>query len=108
MRRVLYAFTEGRCGLEQYRITVRETGENFLCGEDEAVLAAMLRSRSGPVLYGCFGGGCGVCRMKIEEGNYYKFKKMSRAHVSAADEEDGITLLCCIKPRGDLTISGNK
>ena len=69
------------------------------------MLAAMLRSRSGRIKQGCFGGGCGVCRMKIAKGEYEKIKRMSRAHVSQADEEAGVVLLCCVQPRGDLEIS---
>ena len=86
-------------------MTISESGESFLCGEDEVVLAAMLRSRHGPIAYGCFGGGCGICRMRIAGGEYEKVKRMSRAHVSEADEENGIGLLCCIQPRGDMVIS---
>ena len=88
-----------------YNVTIRETGECFACGADEAVLAAMLRSRRGPIACGCFGGGCGVCRMKVERGEFDKFKKMSRAHISEADGEGGVVLLCCIRPRSDLVIS---
>jgi len=91
--------------LDKFRITVRESGASFECGEDEAVLSAMVRSRSGPVSHGCFGGGCGVCRIKVLEGSYEKVKKMSRAHVSQADESGGIALLCCIQPRSDMSLT---
>ncbi|MDR3120807.1 MAG: 2Fe-2S iron-sulfur cluster binding domain-containing protein [Clostridiales bacterium] len=87
-----------------HNVTVAETGERFLCGEGESVLAAMFRAGRGPITYGCCGGGCGACRMKIVSGNYVPFKKMSRAHVSERDIQDGIVLLCCVQPRGDLTI----
>ena len=91
--------------LDRYRITVRESGEHFECGGDEAVLSAMVRSRKGPISHGCFGGGCGVCRIRVLEGVFEKVKKMSRAHVSRADEDEGIVLLCCIQPRGDMTVT---
>ena len=77
-----------------------------MCGRDEVVLSAMIRSRAGPIKHGCFGGGCGICRMKVVEGSYEKVKNMSRAHVTEADEERGIVLLCCITPRGDMVVSG--
>ena len=43
--------------------------------------------------------------MMVLGGNYIKVKRMSRAHVSYADEGRGIVLLCCIKPCGDMLIS---
>lgn len=88
-----------------YQITVRDTNRQFACGEDEFVLEAMKRSGCGPVHYGCFGGGCGVCKMKIVSGNYLAEKKMSRAHAGKEEQKDGIVLICCIKPRSDLTIA---
>jgi len=88
-----------------YKVFVNETGENSPCAEDEYVLKAMMASRRGPIRYGCCGGGCGVCRMRVVSGIYKKAKRMSRAHVSESDEREGIVLLCCIQPRGDLVIS---
>ena len=77
---------------------------SFACSEDEPVLAAMLRARCGPVVCGCFGGGCGVCRMRVVSGRFAKAKAMSRAHVSEADERDGVALICCVKPLSDMEI----
>jgi ferredoxin len=88
-----------------YRITVKDTGEVFPCAEDEAVLRAMFRSHKGPVTYGCCGGGCGVCRMRILSGQWRAFKPMSRAHVSETDQMQGIVLLCCVQPRSDMVIA---
>jgi ferredoxin len=89
----------------QYQITVQETGESFFCAGDQAVLAAMIRSRRGPLDYGCCNGGCGVCRMRIVSGDWKLFRPMSGAHVSKADLRQGITLLCCVQPRSDLIIA---
>lgn len=52
---------------------------------------------------GCRGGGCGVCRVKVLSGDYER-KKMSRTHVSEADEAEGITLSCRTLPQSDLVI----
>jgi ferredoxin len=88
-----------------FRITLEDTGEVFFCREDEAVLAAMFHARQGPLNYGCCNGGCGICRMRIVSGDWTLFRPMSRAHVSEADLEQGITLLCCVQPRSDLIIA---
>ena len=88
-----------------HQIHVRDTGAQFPCGEGSFVLEGMKRAGCGPVHYGCFGGGCGVCKMRIVSGDYQILKKMSRAHISEEEESNGIVLLCCVKPRGDLVLS---
>ena len=91
--------------MSSYVITVSPGGESFPCRADEYVLTAMLRSGVGPIRYGCCGGGCGICKMRVVAGEYEKAKKMSRAHVSEIEELSGVVLLCCIKPRSDITIA---
>jgi len=89
---------------KRYKISVADTGQAFTCGEDEFVFNAMLRARCGPIHYGCCGGGCGACKMKISSGEYVAEKRMSRAHVTEQEERSGIVLICCVKPRGELEI----
>lgn len=90
--------------MNTYRITLADGG-SFPCREDEYLFAAMLRARCGPVYYGCAGGGCGVCQMQVLDGPYQVAKRMSRAHVTEAEQCDGRALLCCIQPRGDMRIA---
>lgn len=91
---------------KQHQITVQDTGTTFVCGEGEPILSAMKRAYAGPIHYGCFGGGCGVCKMKVVAGDVYQAKRMSRAHVSPQEEQAGTRLLCCIHPRSDVVIAG--
>ncbi|MDR1560554.1 MAG: 2Fe-2S iron-sulfur cluster binding domain-containing protein [Clostridiales bacterium] len=86
-------------------ITLEEGRESFLCREDETVLAAMLRQRRGHLRCGCFGGGCGICVMRIISGAYHQIKPMSRAHVSEAEQAESVVLLCCVEPRGDIVLA---
>ncbi|AEF84084.1 SalB [Treponema primitia ZAS-2] len=88
-----------------WQVRVPELGKDFPCKEDESVFAAMIRARTGPVTYGCAGGGCGACRMRISSGEWEAFKNMSVAHVTEDDRKEGIVLLCCVQPRSDLTIA---
>lgn len=88
-----------------YQIEVQNTDIRFFCQEEEFILEAMKRAGCGPIHYGCFGGGCGICRMKIVSGDYYPEKRMSRAHVTEQEQEAGIVLICCVKPRSNLTIA---
>lgn len=89
---------------KQYRVEAPEFNVVFFCKENEVVLEAMTRARCGPVRCGCFGGGCGACKMRVRSGSCAAVKKMSRAHVTEAEEADGIVLLCCVVPRSDLII----
>lgn len=79
-------------------------GSSFPCRSDESVLEAMHRSSHPPIISGCFGGGCGVCAMRIVSGKYHQFKPMSRAHVTSGQQAQGQVLLCCVKPLSDLSL----
>jgi len=88
-----------------YKITVNGNGQGFTCREDQFIIDAMIHSRVGPVHYGCCAGGCGICRMQVLSGRYEIVKRMSTAHISQDDLSRHIVLICCIQPRGDLTIA---
>ena len=87
-----------------FTITVKDTDICFSCDKDMDVFTAMIRNRKGPICYGCYGGGCGVCRIKIIKGKWHAYKPMSTAHVTKQDIKKGIVLLCCVKPKGDLVL----
>lgn len=88
----------------KHEVTNASTGETFLCAEDDFIFNAVIRNRSGDVIHGCCGGGCGICKMSVK-GQVYVAKRMSRAHISPEEEANGVMLLCCVKPRGNVTIS---
>ena len=88
----------------EYKIIDINNNEEFTCLEDEALLSSMKRCHKGPIQYGCGGGGCGVCKVQIIEGEYQIFKNMSKAHIKDEDKENNIVLSCCIKPLSNLKI----
>lgn len=88
-----------------HQIEVLDTGARFLCGEHECILEAMKRAHCGPIRHGCFGGGCGVCKMRIVSGSYAIVKKMSRAHVTEQERQAGTVLICCVRPLGKIIIA---
>lgn len=90
---------------EAYQITDAATGDTFLCGAEESLFTAMLRSRKGPVRYGCAGGGCGACKVRIVQGEVRPFKPMSRRHVSVEEEGSGYALACCVTPMSDVALT---
>lgn len=90
--------------VKKYWITVEDRGGGFYCPEDTIVMDAMRKSGHGPVRYGCFGGGCGVCKMQLVSGKVHFAKKMSRAHISEEEEQRGLVLICCIRPTEDIVL----
>ena len=90
-------------GLPQYVIDVIDTEVSFDCSEGEVVLAAMVKTGKKGIPKGCFGGGCGICRIRVIQGDYTT-GKMSRAHVTEQEQADGFALACKCFPQGDLQV----
>ncbi|MBB1486969.1 2Fe-2S iron-sulfur cluster-binding protein [Oceanospirillum sediminis] len=88
---------------ERYKIELTQQGESFCCNNDESVLHGMARLGIKGIPLGCRGGGCGICKVHVLEGDY-RSKVMSRSHISAEEEQDGRVLACRIYPRSDLNI----
>lgn len=90
--------------MEQYTITDKVTGDRFSCYADESLLDGMSRTGKGHIRFGCGGGGCGICRVRILEGEFYAFKKMSARHIAEEERKRNEVLACCVKPRSDITL----
>lgn len=88
-----------------YTIAVQGGGQVFTCKHNQFILDAMLKTRCGPIHYGCCGGGCGVCKARVVSGRFEVVKSMSRAHVTVEEQLRGIVLLCCVQPRSNLVLS---
>lgn len=81
------------------------------CGAGERVLVALERAQGFGQLknlprrlpVGCRRGGCGICRARVLDGDY-RVTPMSRDHVSAAEEAEGVVLSCAIYALTDLTL----
>jgi ferredoxin len=85
---------------EQLRFTVQipQTGEAYPCRLDESILQGMLRLGRKGIPVGCVNGGCGVCKVRILEGEVRRLGPVSRSHVSVDDERQGCTLACRVAP----------
>ncbi|MBS7668981.1 2Fe-2S iron-sulfur cluster-binding protein [Croceicoccus gelatinilyticus] len=75
----------------------------FTCREDQTVLDAMRCAGLNPLAIGCRGGGCGVCRVRVQGGEYVA-RPMSTACVPPEEALNGLALACRIMPRGNLTM----
>lgn len=87
-----------------FAVTIADTGEVFRCGEDETLLAGMERLGKRGIPVGCRGGGCGVCKIQVQAGDFSK-RVMSRAYVSAEEEGADIVLACRVKPLSDIRLA---
>jgi ferredoxin len=87
---------------ETYTITLLPMGEVLPCALGETVLGAILRSGA-RVYYGCTGGGCGVCKMRLISG-HLDYGRYSVAVLSEDERREGFFLSCQAKPMSDLTI----
>lgn len=76
-----------------YRITITDTGETYECRDQETLLKAMERLQRKGIPVGCRNGGCGVCKVRILQGEAWG-KAMSRAQVSEQEEAEGYLLAC--------------
>ena len=86
-----------------YNVVIDETGERFRCSPQESLLVGMERLGKKGIPVGCRGGGCGVCKVQLEAGECSK-RVMSRDHVSAEEEANGIVLACRVKPLSDIRL----
>ncbi len=87
----------------KYQVQIQDTGESYSCDEQESILSGMARLDRRGIPVGCRGGGCGVCKVQVVQGDYVR-KRMSRAHVSEDEETSGIVLACRIMPQSDLCV----
>jgi 3-phenylpropionate/trans-cinnamate dioxygenase ferredoxin reductase subunit len=79
-------------------VQIAQTGECYPCAADESLLKGMLRLGRKGIPAGCVNGGCGVCKVRVLEGEVTLLGPISRAHVTALDQAQGYTLACRVAP----------
>ena len=79
-------------------VLVAQTAERYLCATSESLLQGMLKLGRKGIPVGCVNGGCGVCKVRILEGEVKPLGPVSRAHVSVDEEAQGCTLACRVAP----------
>ena len=90
---------DGEAGV--FTITLTPIDHTITCGADDTVLTAILRSAS--VMFGCRGGGCGTCKMRLTSGSV-EHGRCSAAVLPGEDKALGWFLSCQARPLADLTI----
>ncbi len=80
------------------------TGDVVVQVGDGALLIAPFVGQLHPAIpVGCRGGGCGVCRVQVLEGEYEP-KRMSRRFVSEDDARAHVVLACRVVVTDDLVV----
>lgn len=79
-------------------VCVVQTNETYPCATEESLLKGMLRLGRKGIPVGCVNGGCGVCKVKVLEGQTQPLGPISRAHVTLDEEACGYTLACRVAP----------
>ncbi|KVG53586.1 2Fe-2S iron-sulfur cluster-binding protein [Burkholderia territorii] len=85
-------------------VTIAQTDERYACVSGESLLAGMAKLGRRGIPVGCLNGGCGVCKVRVLRGAVRKLGPISRAHVSAQEENDGYALACRVVPDGDVEL----
>jgi ferredoxin len=87
---------------QTHTIMLLPMGHALPCTRGETVLSAILRSDA-RVYFGCMGGGCGVCKMRLISGQL-DCGRYSVAVLSEEEKREGFFLSCQAKPLSDLAI----
>ena len=83
------------------RVTVAGSGETFVVGPDQSVLAAALEANLN-LAHDCKSGTCGTCRVRLVSGAVaYREEPMG---LMPEEAEAGYALACQARPLGDLVI----
>ena len=86
-----------------YAITFHPLGDAVTCRADETVLSAVLRAGA-KVMFGCRGGGCGTCKMRLTSGQV-DYGRCSVAVLSEDEKREGSFLSCQARPLSDLAVA---
>jgi ferredoxin len=90
-------------GNEMFKVTLNARGQQFdySCAPNVTPLRAA-RDQFVPIPTGCQRGGCGMCKVKVLEGEYEQ--EIIRSHDVLSDEElaNGYALACCMTVQSDL------
>jgi len=87
-----------------YAITLSPIGDTVVCRREETVLSAILRSGA-KVVFGCRGGGCGTCKMRLISGRVEHGRCSAAVLLEEEEEkENGSFLSCQARALSDLTV----
>lgn len=91
----------------KYKVVV-ENDQNklFKCAEEQDLLSQAIRAQV-PFIVACRSGGCGVCKIKVIEGQFER-GICSKNTLPDIDRENNYSLACKTYPRSNMVISIEK
>lgn len=92
-------------GKIMFKVQVIDDGEGnreLLCHDRESLLDAANR-KGIKIPYACKGGGCGMCKIKVEEGEFERGTS-SKAVLPDTERAVNYTLACKTYPKTDMKI----
>lgn len=87
----------------KHDICIQDSGEHYACTGRKSLLEGMLSLGKKGIPVGCRSGGCGVCKVQVLSGDV-DTQIMSRAHVSADEQAQGVVLACRAQPRSNVVL----
>lgn len=84
------------------KVYVHNNEYEYECSDDIDILTEA-RKKFIRIPAGCRRGGCGMCKVKIVQGDFVK-GLCSRAVLSEEDEKNNFTLACKTFPRSDIIV----
>ncbi|MEG0923024.1 MAG: 2Fe-2S iron-sulfur cluster-binding protein [Comamonas sp.] len=87
-----------------YRVLWMQTQQSFEVSADESVLDAAMR-QGVDLPHDCTFGGCGTCRMKVEEGSVAYADGELPLAMTDEEHAEGYALACQARAQSDLVIS---
>jgi CDP-4-dehydro-6-deoxyglucose reductase len=86
--------------IEMFKITYKN--ESFICPETMSIVEAA-KIQTAKIPYGCTGGGCGICKMRVAAGQY-KLSNAAAKALSNEEKKNGHVFLCQTYPLSDLQL----
>lgn len=90
--------------MPRFDVWIEDTGECFACPDTRSLLEGMVALNRKGIPVGCRNGGCGACKVSVLSGEFVA-RVMSRAHVSAEEQEAGTVLACRVRPTSDIRLA---
>lgn len=88
------------------KVSVINRRQEFCVPKGQPLLMGMEKLCQNAINVGCRGGGCGLCKIKVLQGDY-QTKRMSRAHISEDEQALGFALACRLTPLSDLVLESD-
>lgn len=88
-----------------YKVKVRNQDgieQELQCQENQTLLDAA-QIHGVKIKYACKGGGCGLCKIQVNEGSFER-GKCSKAVLPDSERELNYTLACKTFPKSDLSV----